>query len=170
MPSDWRKTTVYAFMLVHMLISYTITSVVLSHALHKRAWPATAHAHGSVRARLHWFACSFGVLVVAYIVANGVPFFENLTGIIGSLLLAPIAMLIPCACWMKAVRDQNGHGSLASPDVPARIGPLERAGLYAVLALGGVMLVLGTWSNIRSTIIKGQTGFGTPFSCAVVST
>ena len=169
-PSDWRKTTIYSFMLVHMLISYTITQVVLSHALHKRVWPQTAHEHGSTRARLHWGACSTAVLVVAYVIANGVPFFDALTGIIGALLLSPIAMIIPCACWLKAVRAENAKASLASPDVPSRIGLAERCVLYAILALGVVMMVVGTIANVRSTVIKGQTGFGTPFSCNVIST
>lgn len=45
---------------------------------------------------------SAGVMAVAYLVANVVPFFEELTALIGALIGAPISFGLPAAFALRA--------------------------------------------------------------------
>jgi hypothetical protein len=51
-----------------------------------------------------------GVLTVAYLVANVVPFFEELTALIGAAIGAPIAFGLPAAFALRAATQVNHEG------------------------------------------------------------
>ena len=162
-PDGPLKVVVSISLLIHMLISYNITNQVVTRALHLRFFPRTVNG-SSMASRMHWFLLSGCLLVSSWIIANAVPFFDNLTGIIGALLLAPISFIIPCLFYLKA--DRNGALVAADGMKSYTIGGTERAACYAIIAIGACVTLLGTISNIKEAAEKSSS-IAAPFSCNV---
>ena len=152
LPDGTVKRFANGFMLVHMVISYLITSQVLSRFIHVRVSPATVEDCGT-RGRMHWAVISGGVLLWSIFVSNGVPFFDDLTGIIGSLMASNISFGMPAALALAAAT----RGVL-------QLSTLERVGQFALIAMTLVLMVLGLYSNLTHTVRDSKT-WGMPFSC-----
>lgn len=146
------KTFANMLMLVHMVISYLITSQVLSRFVHTRVAPTTADEHGA-RGKLHWALISGGVLAWSIFVSNGLPFFDDLTGIIGALLASNISYGLPSLFALASAT----RGAL-------ELVKHERLLMAALLLLTVVLVVLGLYTNIRHTIADSRE-WGAPFSC-----
>ena len=150
-------------LLIHMLISYNITNQVLTRALHLKLFPRTVNG-SSPQSRVHWFACSAFFLFLAWLLANAIPFFDNLTGIIGAMLLAPISFVLPCIFYLKA--DKNGALVTAKGMVSYSIGFHEKVACVCIASFGIILALLGTISNLKDTVEKSES-LAAPFSCNV---
>lgn len=86
---------------VHVSIVYLIKSVVLARYFHGLFHPAEVDLRTSASYMRHG---SWGVamLTFGYLVANAVPFFSQLLGLIGGLLAGPINFLIPIVFYLTA--------------------------------------------------------------------
>ncbi len=141
-------------MLIHMLVCYTITQQVLSRSIHVAMIPETADAKGT-KATTHWFLITSGVMLFAWFMANAIPFFSQLTGIIGAIVGSPIALVLPPIFYIA---------SLHANDAP--IGGASSILLRSLMLLGIVLLTTGAYANINLTIEKAHDGgFGKPFAC-----
>mmetsp|Transcript_13793 Transcript_13793/g.35022 ORF Transcript_13793/g.35022 Transcript_13793/m.35022 type:complete len:515 (+) Transcript_13793:63-1607(+) len=87
---------------VHVLIVYLIKSVVLQRFCHFALSPADADKRSAVAYAKHG---SYGLvmLIFGYLVANAVPFFYQMLGLIGGLLGGPINFLFPIYMYLAAV-------------------------------------------------------------------
>eukprot|EP00947_MAST-08B_sp_MAST-8B-sp1_P005321 g5321.t1 len=74
----------------HIVVGYLLTNQPLASALHATLFPSTAGEFTSWRGRCHWFAITGVTLVLAFFLANLIPFFTDFQNIIGSALGAPI--------------------------------------------------------------------------------
>ena len=95
-PGGKTGSIVDVFLLVHLTVSYTISSQVLTRQL--LAWwkpSALAETTPVWTARGYWLLVSGALLVAAYIVMNLIPFFDELVGLIGSLVLSQISLGFP---------------------------------------------------------------------------
>lgn len=43
-----------------------------------------------------WFAVSTAISLIAWLTTNIVPFFDDLTGILGAIAFTPMALIFPC--------------------------------------------------------------------------
>ena len=163
LPNDAIKVIANVSLLIHMLISYNITNQVLTRAIHVKLFPRTANA-STCTARLHWFFISLGFLFLSWIVSNAVPFFDNLTGIIGALLLSPISLMFPCFFYLQA--DRKGTLVTASGD-KRTLSATEKTAQVAIIAFGAFVWIVGTIANIRDASNKSNND-ATPFSCNVL--
>lgn len=68
---------------------------------------------------------SVGVLAVAYLVANVVPFFEELTALIGAAIGAPISFGLPAAFALRAAAQVSHRGREAG-----EVGTRREGGAY----------------------------------------
>ena len=143
-----------SLMLIHMLVCYTITQQVLSRSIHVAALPDTADAKGK-KATLHWFFITSSVMFFAWFMANAIPFFSQLTGIIGAIAGAPIALILPPMFYAVSLRANS-----------VAIGNRTNVLLWVLIVVGYALAAAGTFSNIDLTVQKARNGgFGAPFSC-----
>ena len=141
-------------MLIHMLVCYTITQQVLSRSIHVATLPETADAT-DYRASLHWFGITSAVMLFAWFMANAIPFFSQLTGIIGAIVGSPIALVLPPLFYIVSLRSND-----------IAIGVSSMTLLRTLIILGIVLLGTGAFANINLTVQKAQNGgFGKPFAC-----
>jgi len=106
-----------------------------------------------LRGKLEWFAVTTVVMISCIVVANAIPFFDSLTGLIG-------ASFVPIACWNLPIiffyLSQKRDGK--------SIAILEWVALIFIFLLGIVLTGVGTYSNMRD-IVNDWEKYGAPFSC-----
>jgi len=47
------------------------------------------------RGKLEWFGCTTSVVVLSFVIANAIPFFEELTSLVGGLLVPSLNLIFP---------------------------------------------------------------------------
>jgi len=138
------------FLFVHMLVTYLIKANVLSRAVHRAVSPKLINDR-TLRGRTEWFFCTIAVLVSCIIVANTIPFFDSLTGLIG-------ALLVPVAGWNLPVVYYY------LTEEVSKIPQSEKMLLAFIFSLGVILTVTGTYSNFSDIVDSWQT-YGAPWTC-----
>ena len=101
------------------------------------------------RPQLHWALLTSAVTATAWLVANAVPFFSDLVGLIGGLTQAPLSLLLPTVFYRRVARPLGHPHGLASA---------------LILAAASLLVLYGT-SSALSKIGADWTSFGQPFAC-----
>jgi len=114
-----RMTAVLLFL--HVVVVYLIKGVVLARYFHRLCSPSDAEARTAASYLKHG-GCGVGMLCFGYIVANAVPFFSQLLGIIGGLLAGPINFLFPAVFYLTALGRRH-----AAAEETERLGTAREA-------------------------------------------
>jgi len=134
---------------IHMIVVYLIKANVLSRALHRVVSPKFIN-DTSWRGKTEWFLATTVVMISCIFIAESIPFFDPLTGLIG-------ALLVPLACWNLPIIFFQSKS-------PQPISRLERVIQAIIFVFGLLLTVMGTYSNMGD-IISHWKQFGPPFSC-----
>jgi len=160
---------------VHVCIAFLVKNVVLAHYIHGLMSPRVEDE--GLRARIEYAACSVFLLFLGFLVANAIPFFSNLLGLIGGLLSGPVSFLLPIALYIGALRleSQTGFSSpeqpLAVSDDTGKIRGLSKFDILCMCVISIFILmtmVVGTYTEIKD-IVKNLSTYGAPFSCHLLS-
>ncbi|CAE7939407.1 slc36a4 [Symbiodinium sp. KB8] len=93
LPADWRKSTSGALMVVHLLVTYTISQQVLNRAICLYLMPSALGA--GANARVKWLGCTTICMLACCLVANLVPLFQDLVNLTGALLSTQCVFILP---------------------------------------------------------------------------
>lgn len=63
-----------------------------------------AYLKDTAGAALRWIILTFVMAATAYTVANAIPFFTDLVGLIGAVTSVPLTLLLPAILWRKHLR------------------------------------------------------------------
>jgi len=139
-----------SLLFVHMIVTYLIKASVLSRAFHRVISLKTINDKTS-KGKSIWFLSTVVVMISCIFIANTIPFFDSLTGLIG-------ASLVPIACWnLPIVYFISLHGW-------SKIRMVEKPLLIFIFVLGIVLTVSGTYSNMKD-ILDSWATYGKPWSC-----
>jgi len=99
---------------VHVSIVYLIKSTVLARYLHQISRGQDCDVDGlSTTARLCHAGWGIAMLVFSYLVANSIPFFSELLGLIGGVLAGPTNFALPIILYVAALSlDKNQRASI----------------------------------------------------------
>lgn len=107
-----------------------------------------------------WISCTFGVVLIAYIVASAIPVFGGLVSLIGALLAGPMS-LQPMGCmwlydnWTKGKTEKT-----------MRWKSMVVWSVFVIL-IGTFLMIAGTYSTISDIITSYRTeGGSAAWSCA----
>jgi len=139
-----------AFLFVHMIVTYLIKANVLSRALHRKVSPKFINDKG-LRGKTEWFASTVAVMISCILIANTIPFFDPLTGLIG-------ASFVPIACWNLPIVYY--YLSLPGDQLPRKEKPV----MLFIFVLGIILTITGTYSNMKDIVESWET-YGAPWSC-----
>ncbi|CAO1638365.1 unnamed protein product [Parajaminaea phylloscopi] len=158
-----------------------------------RALRGTRHLqHNTMVHWAVWLGSMFVAMAVAFIVANAIPFFGDLVGLIGSFLMPPFVIIIPVCLWLHSTgqdvfgRDWLLQDAINGQPLPAwrqklRWIPLSWAAVrqsggktffvaliaYFLIVSGFYIFVGGTYASIQSIVDSYAAGtVGSAFSCA----
>ncbi|GAA6034617.1 hypothetical protein JCM8097_005425 [Rhodosporidiobolus ruineniae] len=108
-----------------------------------------------------WLGCTAGCCIFSYIIAEAIPVFGGLVGLIGAVFVSLLALFLPCACWMYDNLDNIRDSSRRTFKIWAMLGVNVGIMLSALLILGGG--AYGAGVAIRDDY---QQNGGRPWSCA----
>ena len=123
-----------------MLVGYIIMSNVLSRILHIAASPYHVNDKGW-RGKFEWLGCTSTVLILSFVIANAIPFFDLLTSLIGGLLVPPLCLLFPVVCYVR-MRILTG----------VKLEWWEWIVHVALLSFGILMIVVSTMATVKLLI------------------
>lgn len=150
------KTVASVFMFLHVCISFCLNSQLLARALHVRTCPKGVKSGGKKEAG-QWFIITACTVLGAWIVANAIPFFSDLNGIISSLCVGPTTYGFPAMFYLLACRNANKHIPL-----------YETLICYIMIIIAVFFVFVGTGTDFVK-IIQDWGTFGEPFSCILLS-
>lgn len=139
-------------LLLHMVVTYLIKANVLSRAIHLQLSPKDVNDYG-MKGRLQWLCITTSILGLSGFIANVIPFFESLTGLIGALLVPVACWNIPICFYFTMHQKQK-----------RRITMAEWPMLLCMFLLGIMLTGLGTYANVKDIVSQWST-YGNPFSC-----
>jgi len=158
---EWMRQIGGWCLFLHMLISYTITSAVVSRAIHLWLDPVNANVTTGITPNVQWFFIALAVAMNSYIVSNVIPFFKDLTEIIGALNLGPISFGFPATLYivhrLRARRKSSGISLKA-------MSRLDWSVCILLLFLCAYTVPIGLWADVTALIRDWHT-FGGPFDC-----
>jgi hypothetical protein len=141
--------TVSACLYIHVAAKYLFVRILRN----SRHLQQNTAVHWAV-----WLMCTFGMSVISFLIASGIPIFNYLLAIAGSLTFAPLALGLPGYLW---VYDHQHY----------RKGSIVEQILYylnwLMIALAAFLTVGGTYGVIQQIIDAYATGeIDQAFSCA----
>lgn len=153
------KKVSYGVGLVGLLVSACIFIHVAAKYIFVRILRNSKHLQSN--SFVHWFvwlSCTLGVSIVAFLLASGIPIFNYLLALAGSLTFSPLALGFPAYLWIY----DHGH---------YRTGGILRATAYwlnwLLILLSAFLMVGGTYGVIQQVIDAYANGeITSAFSCA----
>ncbi|OGE58250.1 hypothetical protein PENARI_c001G11428 [Penicillium arizonense] len=141
-----------------IFISGSINTVVAGRLLHGRIFKnSTIRFINSAAGWATWLGIITVITIIAFVIAEVIPFFEDLLSLISALFISGFTFYIPALMWLILIRK----GSWTSPRNLA-LGALN----LAVLVIGLVILAGGTYASIQDILDNYKKGtVGSAFSC-----
>ncbi|TKA21857.1 hypothetical protein B0A50_08729 [Salinomyces thailandicus] len=161
----------YAIAIPTILVAGVIAALVAAKQLYRHLWRRHSHVmrEKSLRARASWFAVLAALYLLAWLMAESVPVFQQLLGVIGALFGTWFALGFPALFWfwMWWRGEAGGSGSGKAPEAIRRRS-WRTWGLVALNAVIVVMsasiCVLGMYGSLKA-IVENESD-RRPFSCA----
>ena len=153
------KMVAYGVGLVGLLVSACVYVHVAAKYIFVRILRNSKHLQSD--SVVHWFvwlSCTLGVSVVSFLLASGIPIFNYLLALAGSLTFSPLALGLPAYLWIY----DHGH---------YRTGGFWKAVMYwlnwLLILLSAFLMVGGTYGVIQQVIDAYADGeISSAFSCA----
>ncbi|OOF94544.1 hypothetical protein ASPCADRAFT_50398 [Aspergillus carbonarius ITEM 5010] len=141
-----------------IFISGSINATVAARFIHGRIYQdSTVRYINTTKGWISWLAVVALIIVLAWIVAEAIPFFSELLSICGCLLVSGFSFYLPPVMWFFLLKEGSW---------------LEKQNIrYAILNLvvfvvGITVLGCGMYASVTEVISKFQTGaISRPFSC-----
>jgi len=141
-----------AIFFFHICVSFLVLGHVLARVLH--IWVAPRHVNDlGWKGSLQWFGCTSAVCIVSYVIANSIPFFDSLTGLIGGFTIPVMSLMMPVMCYMRT-RHMTGQ----------KLKIWEWVVYITIIAFALLVTVCSTIFNIEE-IVQNWSTFGAPFAC-----
>ena len=146
-----------------IFISGSINGTVVGRYIMDRAFPNSPIRYvKGVHGWAVWFCLITIITIIAWIIAEAIPFFNALLGLISSLFISGFTFYFPALFWFQLVRE---GGCFSSPKNIALT--LLNA---VVFVIGIVILGAGTYASVEDIIHQYSGGsVRSPFTCSAIS-
>jgi len=146
----------------HVLVAYVFTSNLVGKFFFSKVFPQSSIANASkgsliesLPTRMRWLAVQSTLVLFSYVIANLIPNFESMQGLLGSLCAAPIVFGFPSLFFLRAHKCKDVTLSWSD-------AILSRLFLYVLCPL---FMILGTIGAAISMVQSWSNGSTKPFSC-----
>jgi hypothetical protein len=152
-PEGTNRRVAGLFLWIHVAISYAINSQAICSSMDRifaHRWTTFLELQHHPQRR--WLILTLLMAASSYVVANAVPFFKDLVGLIGALTSVPLTLILPSILHRRVMQ------------LPLWKPTRHSLGSYALLAYGLAFLVTGLTGSLGS-IVLDWSNHGPPFSC-----
>lgn len=126
-------------------ISGSISATVVGRYVLGRAFPNSPIQYVNTKAGwMVWLAVIGAITVVAFIIAEAVPFFNTLLGLISSLFISGFTFYFPSLFWFMLIKEGKWNASWHN------IGLSIANVLIGIIGLA--ILGLGTWASVQDIV------------------
>jgi amino acid permease len=155
------KRVSYGLALPGLLVSATLFVHIPGKYVLVRVLRGSKHLTANTKTHwMVWLSCTFGITILAYIVASAIPIFGSLTSLIGSLFGCIMSFMFMGFMWFF----DNWSVGRASPNVKWTVRAIWTA---LVILIGAFLMVGGTYGSIVSIIDSySASGGARAWSCA----
>lgn len=144
-----------------IFISGSINTVVVSRYIINRALPNSPIKYINTKAGwIVWLTLIAVVTVIAWVIAEAIPFFNALLGLISSLFISGFTFYFPALFWFQLVKEGKWNSSKKN----IALSVLNAC----VFCIGLAILGLGTYASvadIKDSYASGE-GVRSPFTCS----
>ncbi|GKZ28640.1 hypothetical protein AbraIFM66950_010322 [Aspergillus brasiliensis] len=157
------KIISYAFALPGLLATLTIVAHVPAKFLFVNILRGSRHlTSNSPTHWITWLSCTFGIILIAWIIASTIPVFDALVSLIGALL-GPLICIQPMgAMWLF---DNWRKGKEAAHTSKRWMFMVVWSVL--MILIGSFMMVAGTYGSVKGIMASyAESGGSAAFSCA----
>lgn len=134
-----------------IFISGSISSTVVGRYVLTRAFPDSPIQYVNTKAGwLAWIILIAVITVISFIIAEAIPFFNALLGLISSLFISGFTFYFPSLFWFLLIKE--GKWNESTKNIVLTIVNL------AVGVVGLAILGLGTWANVQEIIDQYASG------------
>ena len=146
-----------------IFISGSINTTVVGKYIMGRVFPTSEIRYVNTRKGWSiWLALIAGLTVIAWAVAEAIPFFNALLGLISSLFISGFTFYLPALFWFYILKQGRWDATYKN------IGLTIVNGL--VFLFGIVVLVCGTYASVWDIMQSYKTGkVGSSFTCSAAS-
>jgi len=137
---------------VHMLLTYLVKGTVLARALHRAVAPVSAADFSSKGDMVFIFVANI-ILALTYVMANLIPFFDDLTSLLGALQAPVLGFIVPVLFCLKARKERNVVTSQTEFNV-----------IGAIVFFVMLLFFLGIADSLLEIQHRWGT-YGSPFEC-----
>lgn len=145
-----------------IFISGSINTVTVCRFLMDRIFKKSVIKYvNTVKGWSVWLTMIGIVTVIAWVIAEAIPFFSSLLGLISSLFISGFSIYLPGLLWLKVVREGGCFSSLKNTTLTIMN--------TACIAMGVLVLVGGFYGSvvsIKDSFNKGTVG--SAFTCAPI--
>jgi len=145
-------------MLLHMLVSYTISQQVFTRGLFCVSG-CMAGLEMGVKGRLLWFLATTALAGSTMVVANGIPKFDHLVDLIGALLVVPLCFILPVIFFVAHLYRGSERAFTGGNS-----GHVLQMVCWAVLIVAAFLWLVGTYSVVKDIANPSGKREG-PFGC-----
>lgn len=142
---------------IHVAITFLVKGTVMVRFLHVSFAGKERANEDSTTAKVQWFMLTVLTTVLSYLVANLIPFFDKLSGLIGTLLAPLVCFNLPCIMLVWA-RRKSGK----------KVAWYDWVGIASLNVFGVLLVVIGTIAEVEA-IVDAMDEVGGPFSCGCIS-
>ncbi|GBG28094.1 Proton-coupled amino acid transporter 4 [Hondaea fermentalgiana] len=159
LPDGPAKSVAALLLFFHVSISYVLAQQVIGRAIHVR-WKPHHVDRASTSERGQWFCISVSLLLMSFLIANGIPFFSHLMGVVAAVSTAPLTFGIPAIMVYVASHTMPKPANGEAPYIRRWEYPV----LVFLVILTVYLVSAGLASNIHELVEKWSS-VGKPFDC-----
>lgn len=139
------------------IVSYLVTGQPLHRLIHFSLSPQTVDTPSAAAAGW-WLVITSVLLLFSFVVANAIPFFEDLQALLGALTGAPIVFAFPALFYLRGCHLKR-----------VRVAPFDKAACYAYAGVFFPLFTILGVVNALELIARHSGSHGAPFSCSNAS-
>lgn len=151
-PGNWYRLS--AFLLaVHIMLTFIVKGTILSRAVHSFVDPNSAKDFSHPSANRVYLLVSVGLLVFCLVIANLIPFFDDLTSFLGALQTPFIGFILPILFAFKARRKLGGRTGLVELLIMILIVVFMIL-LFFFGVVGSLLRIAENWARDASPLVS----------------
>jgi amino acid permease len=166
LPRGTQYRVASAILFAHVVVVYVLKSIVLVRFLHSRS--SSRFDTDSRRARIEYALWALMLLALGSVVAQAVPFFNLLLGLIGGLLAAPTSFLLPAFLYFAALTNSDKYPgrpmSLRFHIFRNELSTFDLLCFCGMILIASGTMIMGTYDVILQIVDKIASA-GLPFAC-----
>ncbi|KAL4968831.1 transmembrane amino acid transporter protein-domain-containing protein [Aspergillus stella-maris] len=168
------KIISYAFALPGLLVTMTIVTHIPAKFIFVHILRGSRHLTSNTPTHwLTWLGCTFGITLIAWIIASTIPVFDSLVSLIGALL-GPVMCVQPIGAmwlndnWWKGKDQDEGTETNSTQGAKGKTWKWMLLATWSVflIILGTFLMIAGTYGSMRGIMSAyAEAGGSAAFSC-----